>query len=64
MHEYISIALGIIVSGLSFLLARLLGKLDKLEESIESHDRQIRDTRTAIAECRTAQGLPSYPYTE
>lgn len=38
--------------------------LDSHGNRLGSHDRQIRDVRTAVAEARTKIGLESFRYTE
>lgn len=38
--------------------------LTALGEKIDSHARQIRDTRAAVASCETALKIEHYPYTD
>lgn len=63
MHDYISIALGVIVSVLSGLVARLLRHLDELEASKERHAKEIRDTRQAISRIEGKLNMEPFPYT-
>lgn len=67
IHTIIDIFLGlgsITATFGSVYVAFHLSRRSGVEEKVASHDRQIRDTRTAIAECRTQLKMPSYPYTE
>lgn len=71
-HQLLDIIFSALVVALFGLISWLVrGRISAAETQIEScraklgsHDIQIRDTRTAIAEARTKVGLPSFPYTE
>ena len=66
VRDWVVLGLGIIVSILSGLIARLLSKLDDLEEAKEKLSREMRDTRAAIARLEGSHTPPltPYPYTE
>lgn len=62
-HEWVVIALSVVVSICSGLVVRLLRHLDDLEDAKEKHAREIRDTRMAISRLEGHCDLPPFPYT-
>lgn len=62
MNEWVHAASGWIVGGLSWLLVRVINRIDALETASAKHAIEIRDTRAAVGEARQALGLGSFPY--
>ena len=63
LHEWLVIALGVVVSLCSGLIVRFLGHVDDLEEAKERHAREIRDTRQAISRIEGKLDMDPFPYT-
>jgi len=63
MHEWIVIALSIVVTISSGLIVRFLRHVDDLEEAKERHARELRDTRQAVSRIEGKLNMDPFPYT-
>lgn len=62
MHDWLDLALGVLVSACGWLVVRFVGNIDSLSESQEAHSRQLRDTRQAISRIEGHLDLDPFPY--
>ncbi len=62
-HDFIDLALGIMVGACGWLINRLVGRVDACENKQAGHAIEIRDTRSAIARIEAKCDLDPYPYT-
>jgi len=63
LHDWLVIALSLIVTVSSGLIVRFLRHVDDLEEAKERHSREIRDTRQAISRIEGKLDMDPFPYT-
>jgi hypothetical protein len=61
-HNWFDIAVGIILTACGWLIVRLVGRVDIVEEKAEEHSEEIRDTRQAVSRIEGHLHLSPFPY--
>lgn len=61
-HDWVDLALGLLVSAIGGLTYRFFNRVDALEERAAEHSEEIRDTRQAVSRIEGSLDLSPFPY--